>query len=128
MELLDITLTRLQRRNRAAFVHRSEIAGRRDLVPGEKVVLRDEEGEYYAGTVIDRMDESDDPRFLVNVGVRLPEEYAVRRLSAAANAETRAQLAEAVTADTEIQELLDLLGEARALMAGASIPAQRLAR
>ena len=73
MELLDVTLTPLQRRNRAAFVSRS---GARDVTVGEPVVLRDEDGDYFAGSVVD----VDDRRILVHLGVRLPEEYAMLRL------------------------------------------------
>ena len=50
MELLDVTLTTIQRRNRAAFVQRSDLPS---LAPGERVVLRDERGEYFAGAVVD---------------------------------------------------------------------------
>lgn len=107
MELLDITLTCLQRRNRAAFVGCAEVE--RALLPGEKVVLRDGDGEFYAGTVVDEIGE----RYLVNVGVRLPEEIALRRLGVP------------VAGGDGFDDLLELLGEARALVNPRPVPAQR---
>ena len=77
MELLDVRLTGIQRRNRAAFVRRSDLPGTAGLVAGQKVVLRDEHGEFFAGTVVDV---DDDERCLVHLGVRLPAEYALMRL------------------------------------------------
>lgn len=118
MELLDVTLTCLQRRNRAAFVRRAELDASVRLIPGQKVVLRDEEGEYFAGTVVDEMGAGEESRFLLNVGVRLPEEYALRRLDAGRVPAPR----------DDMDSLLDLLGEARALMNPRPIPAQRTAR
>jgi hypothetical protein len=113
MELLDIRLTGLQRRNRAAFVRRSDLPGGPSLAPGQKVVLRDEAGEYFAGTVVDVEDEE---RCLVHLGVRLPEEYAMLRLGRR-------------TADDQepVQDVLDLLGEARSVLLG-SLPGQRTSR
>jgi hypothetical protein len=76
MHLFDVTLTTLQRRNRAAFVPADAEV---ELVPGEKVVLRDQDGEYFAGTVVGPVD-LPEGHVHVHVGVRMPEEYAVRRL------------------------------------------------
>ncbi len=112
MELLDVRLTGIQRRNRAAFVRRSDLPGAPELVPGQKVVLRDEDGEYFAGTVVDVDDQQ---RCLVHLGVRLPEEYAMLRLG-----RTRG-----VTDDgQQLQEVLDLLGDAREAVVRA-MPGQR---
>jgi hypothetical protein len=114
MELLDVTLTTIQRRNRAAFVPSSEAPG---LVPGQRVVLRDEEGEFFAGSVVDHDERDGDARYLVHVGVRLPEEYAMLRLGRVPRARAGA--------DDYLQALLDLLGEARDSTAG-KVPVQRL--
>jgi hypothetical protein len=111
MELLDIRLTRIQRRNRAAFVRRSDLAGQPALVPGQKVVLRDEAGEFFAGTVVDVEDED---RCLVHLGVRLPEEYAMLRVGRG-RPEGEGQ---------GLQDVLDLLGDAREALVG-SMPGQR---
>ena len=116
MELLDIRLTGLQRRNRAAFVRRSDLPGAPALVPGQKVVLRDEEGEFFAGTVVDVEHEE---RCLVHLGVRLPEEYAMLRLGRRGGPTGDAQ--------DEVQGVLDLLGDARTLLAG-ELPGQRRGR
>ena len=117
MELLDVRLTGIQRRNRAAFVRRSEIPGAPELFPGQRVVLRDEEGEFFAGTVVDLQDEADQ-RFLVHLGVRLPEEYAMMRLG---RHQGRSGDANAM------QDVLDLLGDAREALVG-TMPVQRRAR
>lgn len=120
MELLDVRLTGIQRRNRAAFVRRSDIPGAPALFPGQKVVLRDEEGEFFAGTVVDLQDEADQ-RFLVHLGVRLPEEYAMLRLG------RQRGPASGDPSDGDLQEVLDLLGDARDALVG-TMPLQRHAR
>ena len=116
MELLDIRLTGIQRRNRAAFVRRSEISGAPELVPGQRVVLRDEEGDFYAGLVVDLHDPVEE-RYLVHLGVRLPEEYAMMRLGRV-NGRPQGD-------DAQVQDVLDLLGDARAVV--GSMPGQRRA-
>jgi hypothetical protein len=116
MELLDVTLTPLQRRNRAAFVDRG---GSRDVVVGERVVLRDEHGDYFAGSVVD----VDPRRCLVHLGVRLPEEYAMLRLG---HRRSGASWVDPAPADDDIQSVLDLIGEARNAL-GGEMPSQRLA-
>jgi hypothetical protein len=113
MELLDVTLTPLQRRNRAAFVARE---GSRDVVVGERVVLRDEHGDYFAGSVVD----VDQRRYLVHLGVRLPEEYAMLRLGRGRSG------GDARPEGDDVQSVLDLLGEAREAL-GGRMPSQRLA-
>ena len=118
MELLDVRLTDLQRRNRAAFVPADELHGAAALVPGQKVVLRDEVGEYFAGTVVDEQDDRGGPRYLVHLGVRLPEEYALMRLGRQRSAPHAESL-------DELQTMLDLLGDARESL-GGRVPAQRI--
>ena len=114
MQLLDVRLTGIQRRNRAAFVRRSDIPGARELWPGQKVVLRDEDGEYFAGTVVDLHDEAEQS-YLVHLGVRLPEEFAMMRLGRMHG--TRGQ--------DQVQDVLDLLGDAREVL--VQMPGQRRA-
>lgn len=111
MQLLDVTMTCLSQRNRAVFVDAGV-----DLVPGEKVVVRATD-EYYAATVVDEVAEG---RYLLNLGVRLPEEYAVKRLEGAAYRPSLDQV-------DDLQDLLDLIGEARALLDPAPLPRQRVA-
>ncbi len=118
MELLDVRLTGIQRRNRAAFVRRADLPGTQALEPGQKVVLRDEHGEFFAGTVVDVADEE---RYLVHLGVRLPEEFAMMRLGRHRAGQHRS------SADQEqLQDVLDLLGDAREQLVG-SMPGQRRA-
>jgi hypothetical protein len=120
MELLEVTLTGLQRRNRAAFVSADDIPDGRSLQPGEKVVLRDEDGDYFAGTVIDDQEHDGSLRYLVHLGVRLPEEYAMLRLGRSRPAGP----AHGAVAE-EIQSVLDMLGDAREVTRGYAVPAQR---
>ena len=116
MELLDVTLTPLQRRNRAAFVAR---AATREVEVGERVVLRDEHGDFFAGSVVD----VDERRYLVHLGVRLPEEFAMLRLG---HRRPGASGADARPEDDDVQSVLDLIGEARDAL-GGRMPSQRLA-
>jgi hypothetical protein len=115
MELLDVTLTALQRRNRAAFVDRRDPAAP-PLIPGQKVVLRDEDGEYFAGTVVDEQGGSVGARYLVHLGVRLPEEYALMRLGQQRPSPDAERI-------DELQAMLDLLGDARESL--GRVPSQR---
>lgn len=112
MHLLDVRLTGIQRRNRAAFVRRSDLPGGGELAVRQQVVLRDEHGDFFAGTVIDVDDEG---RYLVHLGVRLPEEYAMLRLGRGRRSSD---------GQHQMQEVLDLLGEAREAL-GGPLPAQR---
>ncbi len=131
MHLFDVMLTPLQRRNRAAFVPASTIHA---LCSGEKVVLRDQDGEYYAGTVVGPVEEPE-LRVHVHVGVRMPEEYALMRLERdkqfdqllARLLDGELDEKEAAVDDElevcgpamvhDVQELLDLLGNARESLA-----------
>ena len=144
MHLFDVTLTTLQRRNRAAFVPPLDEV---ELWPGEKVVLRDQDGEFFAGTVVGPV-EDPEPRVHVHVGVRMPEEYARLRLDRDRHLdelltgmldgdvdEGTAAAEDAIDDEIEVcgpamvedvQQLLDLLGEARESMALQS--ARRLVR
>ncbi len=136
MHLFDVTLSPLQRRNRAAFVPATSTPA---LRPGEKVVLRDQDGEYYAGTVVGPV-EQPELRIHVHVGVRMPEEYALMRLERDKHFDQLlASLLEGDLDETEtesavddelevcgpamvedVQVLLDLLGDARESLARQS--------
>ena len=136
MHVFDVTLSTLQRRNRAAFVAATDEL---DLWPGEKVVLRDQDGEYFAGTVVGPVEEPE-LRFHIHVGVRMPEEYALMRIERERHFD--ALLASVLDGDLDgldgldgesdaddglevcgpamvedVQELLDLLGDAREALA-----------
>src|SRR4051794_8478629 len=131
MHVFDVALSTLQRRNRAAFVPAD---AELDLWPGEKVVLRDQDGEYYAGTVVGPV-EDPEPRIHIHVGVRMPEEYAVLRIERERHLdELLATIMDDVLGEAEdaiddeievcgpamvddVQQLLDLLGDAREALA-----------
>jgi len=121
MHLLDVTLTELQRRNRAAFVRRADIPGAPALSAGDKVVLRDQRGEFFAGSVVDGDSGEGTTRYVLHVGVRLPEEYAMLRLGRVRPAESRRQRER-----DDMQSVLDALGEAREALRGR-LPQQRFA-
>ncbi len=138
MHLFDVTLSTLQRRNRAAFVPATSSP---ELLPGEKVVLRDQDGEYYAGTVVGPVEEPE-LRVHIHVGVRMPEDYALMRLER--DKQFDQMLASLLDGDLpgsedqneagaddelevcgpamvhDVQELLDLLGDARESLAHQS--------
>jgi hypothetical protein len=117
MEIINVALTPLQRRNRAVFLDQADfdaqvaLEGRdlRVLEPGEKVVLH-ADGDYFAGTVIDQVSTD---KYLISMGVRMPAEWAYRRAGRPVPAGLEAT--ETATGETNVrtQELLDLLGELR---------------
>jgi hypothetical protein len=132
MHVFDVALTTLQRRNRAAFVPADADL---DLWPGEKVILRDQDGEYFAGTVVGPV-EGPETRVHIHVGVRMPEEYALMRiererhldelLASVLDGDLDDEAEDAIDDRIEVcgpamvgdvQELLDLLGEARETLA-----------
>jgi hypothetical protein len=80
MLLLDLALTDHERNRRSAFVLRSELRGAPVLIRNEEVVIRDEEGRFFTGSVIDTHDAGQDVGYLVRVGVRMPQAYALLRL------------------------------------------------
>ena len=129
MQVLDITLTPLQRRNRAVFVTKDQVQDP-DVTAGDSVVLRDERGDYFAGTIVDEVSgpgigDGSESRFLVHLGVRLPEEYAMLRLGQHRPGGVDSQQCGPAQID-DMQEFLDLMGRAREARGGASdLPSQR---
>lgn len=130
MHLFDITVTPLQRRNRAVFVSKDQLL-EPDVASGDSVVLRDQSGDYFAGTVVEEVSgpgiaDGVESRYLVHLGVRLPEEYALLRLGRRKADEVEVdQCGPAMIED--MQGFLDLLGDARlARQRGPRVPMQRL--
>lgn len=135
MELVDVVLTPLQRRNRSAFVTfedlgRQQITDERPqraLEIGERVVLHDDEGEYFGGTVVDTVQVTEGvDSYLIRVGVRLPEEWALLRVGKA-SAPSAPQ-----DPETGVTDVLDMLDALRAQVGGVlprgTIAAQRQVR
>lgn len=80
MVLLELALTDHERKRRSAFVMRSELPGTPLLTANQEVVIRDNRGDFFSGSVIDSHDAGHDIGYLVRVGVRMPQSFALLRL------------------------------------------------
>lgn len=85
MELVEVALpTRLVVGPARTFpLHHSHTSLTRGLEPGEELVIVDADGEYHAAAVTDIAFTLDDTVYVLQTGVRLPEELAIARLEAA---------------------------------------------
>ena len=85
MELVEVALpTRLVVGPTRVFpLHHSRTTLTRGLEPGEELVVLDSDGEYHAAVVVDLDFMADDTVYVLQTGVRLPEEIALARLEAA---------------------------------------------
>ena len=82
MQLVDVTLTPLQRRNRVAFAVTCLGGGHPDA--GEHVVVRDQCGAYFGAVVVSSSyDPSGRGTHRLRIGAALPESIAERRLARA---------------------------------------------
>ena len=80
MQLVDITLTPLQRRNRVAFAVTCLGSARPET--GERVVVRDQSGAYFGAVVVaSSYDEDGRGTHQLRLGAALPEAIAERRLA-----------------------------------------------
>lgn len=61
-------------------LHHSRTSLTRGLEPGEELVIVDTDGEYHAAVVVDLDFTLDDTVYVLQTGVRLPEEIAIARL------------------------------------------------
>jgi hypothetical protein len=82
VELVEVALpTRLVVGATRVFpLHHSRTTLARGLEPGEELVILDADGEYHAAVVVDIDFVLDDTVYVLQTGVRLPEELAVARL------------------------------------------------
>ena len=79
MQLVEITLTPLQRRNRVAFAVTS--VGEQSPGTGEHVVVRDQSGAFFGAVcVASSYDEEGRGTHRLRLGAALPETLAERRL------------------------------------------------
>ncbi|MEI5674137.1 MULTISPECIES: hypothetical protein [Nocardioides] len=85
MELVEVALpTRLVVGPTRTFpLHHSHTSLTRGLEPGEELVIVDADGEYHAAAVTDIAFTLDDTVYVLQTGVRLPEELAIARLESA---------------------------------------------
>lgn len=63
-------------------LHHSRTTLTRGLDPGEELVILDSDGEYHAAVVVDLAFTLEDTVYVLQTGVRLPEEHAIARLEA----------------------------------------------
>lgn len=114
MELIAVPITTLVRRSRSVLVHHGDQALARGLELDERVVLYDElTGEFFSGSVADVTFELEDTDYRIEIGVRLPDELALERLTGMRSS----------TRLLSTQEVAELLGDLR----GLPIPASRTA-
>lgn len=82
MDLIAIEMTEITRRSRSILLHHRDLALDHDLDPGERVVLWDSiSGDYHSGKVLDINFTIDDATYRFEVGIRLPDELALARLT-----------------------------------------------
>lgn len=87
MELIAIEMAELTRRSRSILLNHSDLALDRGLEPGERVVLWDAvSGDYHSGTVLDIDFTLDDTTYRFDIGIRLPDELALARLTGVVSA------------------------------------------
>ena len=114
MELITLEMTEIAKRSRSALVHHSDLALDRGLEPLERIVIQDNlTGEYYAATVAEVQFELEDTDYRLEIGVRLPMELALDRLTGLPGA----------TQLMGTQRVADLLAQLR----GVHVPAPRRA-
>ncbi|MFS3127410.1 hypothetical protein ACLM5J_03290 [Nocardioides sp. Bht2] len=82
VELIGIEMSELTRRSRSLLLNHSDLALERGLEPGERVVLWDSiSGDYHSGTVADIDFSERDTHYRFEIGIRLPEELALDRIT-----------------------------------------------
>ncbi|HEY9563980.1 MAG TPA: hypothetical protein VIR30_09445 [Nocardioides sp.] len=87
MELIAIEMAELTRRSRSILLNHSDLALDRGLDPGERVVLWDSiSGDYHSGQVLDVDFTLEDTTYRFKIGIRLPDELALARLTGVASA------------------------------------------
>ena len=102
MELVEVALpTRLVVGPLRMFpIHHSVTSLARGLEPGEELVIVDADGEYHAAVVTDIAFTLEDTVYVLQTGVRLPEEHARARLEGADG-----------TGPAGVDGVVDLIGE-----------------
>ncbi|WP_110206936.1 hypothetical protein [Nocardioides daejeonensis] len=82
MELIGIEMSEFTRRARSILLNHSDLALDRGLEPGERVVLWDAlSGDYHSGTVADIDFSLEDTHYRFEIGIRLPEDLALDRIT-----------------------------------------------
>lgn len=121
MQLVQVTLTPLQRRNRVAFAVTPSLSSSHPET-GEQVVVRDQSGAYFGAVVVaSEYDADGRGTHQLRLGCALPENIAARRLA-------RADFL-APTADVLHEQIAEFLTEAAAFNAAfgddTPVPHQR---
>lgn len=119
MELIGIELSDFTRRSRSLLLHHCDLALDRILRPGEKVILWDAVSEdYHSGTVADVDHDGDHVHYRFEVGIRLPEQLALDRLTGFPTAAT----SESTVPALGTHEVLELLHQLRGDAPGMADP------
>lgn len=119
MELIGIEMSDFTRRSRSLLLHHCDLALDRILVRGEKVVLWDAIfGDYHSGTVADVDHDGDHTHYRFEVGIRLPEELAVDRITGSSSVASSTSTAPAL----DTRDVLALLHQLRGDAPGMSDP------
>jgi hypothetical protein len=119
VQLVQVTLTPLQRRNRVAFAVTPSLSSSHPET-GEQVVVRDQSGAYFGALVVaSEYDADGRGTHQLRLGTALPEEIATRRL---ARTDFLAPAAEVLH-----EQIAEFLVEAAAFNAafGDTVPHQR---
>ena len=114
MQLVQVTLTPLQRRNRVAFAVTPSL-GPTHPETGEQVVVRDQSGAYFGAIVVaSAYDPDGRGTHQLRLGTALPETIAARRLA-------RADFV-LPSADRLHEQVAEFLAEAAAFQAAMDQP------
>lgn len=104
MELIGIEMSDFTRRARSILLNHADLALDIMLDEGERVVLWDSiSGDYHSGTVVDVHLDGTAVQYRMEVGIRLPEELALDRITGMRSSSTR----------LSNQDIVDLLEQLR---------------
>ncbi len=104
MELIGIEMSDFTRRARSMLLNHADLALDFALDEGERLVLWDAlSGDYHSGTVVDVDRFGSEVQYRVEIGIRLPEELALDRITGMRS----------TTARLSNQDIVDLLEQLR---------------
>ncbi len=112
MELIGIEMSDFTRRSRSILLNHADLALDRLLSEGERVVLWDSiSGDYHSGAVADVDTATPEVQYRFEIGIRLPEELALDRITGMPS--TSARLSN--------QDVVDLLEQLRSAATSTAV-------